>query len=142
MTTRRRLAPRGDASGFTLVELLVVLVVTGLLAAIVAPTLLRSRRAAYEASAKSDVKNIAKEITAELVDSGGPFELSGSDGVWTLSREGSPVATGELSPHNELSGDSFVAADGSYCLSVRNSRVDARSWSADEAGLRPGDCGP
>jgi prepilin-type N-terminal cleavage/methylation domain-containing protein len=141
MTPSGRAPQRGE-HGFTLVELLVVMVVVGVLAAIVAPTLMGARRAAYEASAKSDIKNITKEITGLFVDGTGELELTGAAGVWTLTRDGATVASGELSPYNEVSASSFVTASGEYCLSVRNTRIGARFWVADDVGLRAGDCPP
>ena len=136
-----RLPRRGDA-GFTLVELLVVMVVVGILAGIAVPALLMQRRKAYETSAKSDVRAITREMLAQFVDGSGALTVSGSAGTWTMRRNGVTVATGALSEHNVVSPSSSITAAGDFCLSVRNTKVDAQFWTADDVGLRAGDCPP
>lgn len=138
----RRPLRQPDDRGFILVELLVVMIVLGILAAIAVPAFLGSRREAYETSAKSDVKQITREVLALYVDGSGELTVRGRDGTWEIRRLGQVVATGRLSPHNEVSSTSSVTNAGAYCLSVRNTRVDAEFWTSDDGGLRAGDCSP
>ena len=134
--------PRADDRGFTLVELLVVMVVLGILAAIAVPTAVLQRRKAFETSAKSDVNVITKEVLTLYADGASAYTITGSDGTWEIRSGTVAVATGRLSPSNVVSPNSFATADGDFCLSVRNTEVDAQYWTADDVGLRSGDCTP
>lgn len=140
--TRPGRAPQRGEQGFTLVELLVVMIVLGLLAAVAIPMYLKAQRSAYETSAKADIKTLAREIGTQFVDDQSDLDLTSANGIWELRRGGVLVADGELSKHNELSARSRIEAGGSYCLSVRNTKVGARFWLADDSGLRQGDCPP
>jgi prepilin-type N-terminal cleavage/methylation domain-containing protein len=136
----RVLRPAERDEGFTLVELLVAMVVLGLLAAIAVPAAITQRRKAYETSAKSDVQAITREVAALYVDGASGLTISSSDGIWSIASGATVVATGELSPHNTVSPASFITQAGDFCLSVRNTKVDAQFWTADDVGLRAGDC--
>lgn len=131
-----------DDRGFTLVELLVVMIVLGILAAIAVPTAVLQRRKAYETSAKADVKVITKEVLALFVDGPTAYTISGSGGTWQIRSGATVVATGRLSKGNTVSANSFITATGDFCLSVRNTEVDAQFWTADDVGMRSGDCTP
>lgn len=60
----------GRVSGFTLMELLLVLVIIGLLAALVGPTLYQRIRPAKEAVARAQIENFATALDGFLLDVG------------------------------------------------------------------------
>lgn len=55
-----------EESGFTLIEILVVILIIGILAAIAIPVFLNQRQVAIDAGVKSDVKNTAMAIQTYL----------------------------------------------------------------------------
>jgi type IV pilus assembly protein PilA len=59
-----------SSQGFSLIELLIVVVITGILAGIALPNLVTSRRAANEASAVSSLKTISNAQAAYLFSFG------------------------------------------------------------------------
>ena len=59
----------GDA-GFTVLELLVVMIIIGILAAIAIPLYLSQKKKGYDASVKSDLRSYARELETYNADSG------------------------------------------------------------------------
>ncbi len=57
-----------DEKGFTLIELMIVIAIIGILAAIAIPQFSAYRTKAYNSSAQSDVRNIATAQEAYFVD--------------------------------------------------------------------------
>jgi prepilin-type N-terminal cleavage/methylation domain-containing protein len=102
--------------GFTLIELLIVVVIIGILAAIAIPKFADTKRKAYIAAMKSDLKNMVSSTEAYYADNGtyeGYEAPTGSSGV-TLSVDVN-AATGwvGMATHASASGAGCVIGVGS-----------------------------
>lgn len=79
-TIRRRVR----ATGFTLIEVMVVVVVIALLAGLVAPNIFRNLGVARESTAESQAAMLAAALDAYRLDNGRyPTEEQGLDALWT-----------------------------------------------------------
>jgi general secretion pathway protein G len=85
MTTRRLFSARRQPSrsGFTLIEILVVIVVIAILATLVAPNIFQHVGAAKSATAKSQIEMLGAALDAYRLDNGTyPNTQQGLDALW------------------------------------------------------------
>jgi type IV pilus assembly protein PilA len=118
----------GADQGFSLIELLVVIIIIGILAAIAIPVFLKQREKAWDASDKSDLRNLAnfEEIYLD--------EFSTYGNIASIEAAEPKM---QPSPGVTLSVVDYTG-DMGYCLSAQHSG-DSQVWYYDSlaGGLQP-----
>ncbi len=95
-----------NEKGFTLLELIVVAVILGFLAAIAIQRFANTKERAYLAAMKADLRNL---VTAEVVYSTDSLRFTTVIGSGGLTYQ---VSTGNTGPSIALTGDGFTAQVG------------------------------
>jgi prepilin-type N-terminal cleavage/methylation domain-containing protein len=109
--------------GFSLIELLVVVVIIGILAAIAIPKFAYTNNRAYIAAMKSDLRNLATYEESYAADSGGEyFSGDGSAQGFAHSQNVSIVATATTNPNGWTAVATHALASNPNSCSISAAR--------------------
>jgi prepilin-type N-terminal cleavage/methylation domain-containing protein len=149
-----------DDTGFSLIELMVVIVILGVLAAIMIPVFMHNTQHAVDAKAKSDLHNLAVfeegyavdnnasyGSATQLMANGGQLPLSTQDSVWVYTASKGYCLVGHAtnsSSYLVYASDTGLQSPGYATLATAQSKCTSTGYSSagtlvnDGSGPRAG----
>lgn len=120
-----------NEEGFSLIELLVVVIIIGILAGIAIPIYLRQRDSAVEAGMRSDLHTMAVLMETYNTD----YDTYPTSDADIVAAYGSDY---RISPQDQVNVDISHTTATSFCLKATDPRDQtALYWQSDGGGLLP-----
>ena len=103
----KKLHAKKEASGFTLIELMVVVVIVGVLSAVGVPKLLAANDKAKDAAAQAEVVNAAKTCSLDILTNSSAYAAADY-----------PLVTGTCGTEQDLVGTSTSSAGTTFTVTI------------------------